>query len=120
MKEFREFLMERTDVGLGNSYLYAFLVFTPLLILVSWLLETGVDTPAKKFANKVDIALRLERPRLREGEADEGDVPCWKFALRSWEIWALFIWFTTILLITEIYGAFNGNKERIEAGDIRT
>jgi len=33
--------------------------------LVSWLLELGVDTPAKNFSAEVDIAARIQRPRLR-------------------------------------------------------
>jgi peptidoglycan/LPS O-acetylase OafA/YrhL len=36
------------------SLLWVFLIFTPVLFLVSWLLEIAVDTPAKNFANKVD------------------------------------------------------------------
>ena len=87
-----------------------------MLFLVSWLLERGVDNPTVQFARKVEVAMRKERPKLKEGEEDEGDVPCWKFAFYSWECWALFIWFTVILVYTEIYGAFNGNKERIQAG----
>ena len=47
---------------------------------------------------------------------DEGEVPCWKFAVYSWECWALLAWFTFLAAYTEIYGAVNGNKERIEGG----
>jgi hypothetical protein len=48
-----------------NAKFYVFLIYTPVLILVSWLLEMGVDTPAKNFSAEVDIAARIQRPRLR-------------------------------------------------------
>lgn len=89
-----------------------FLIFSPLLILVSWGLEVCVDTPSKDFANEVDQAERIERPKTEKPE----DRPrCWKFCLYSWKIWALFGWFMFILITTEVYGSYDGNKERIEA-----
>lgn len=42
----------------GHDYdlacLYCFLIFTPILFVVSWLLEMGIDTPSKEFAHAVD------------------------------------------------------------------
>ena len=38
----------------NEACLWVFLIFTPVLILISWLLEMGVDTPSKNFANEVD------------------------------------------------------------------
>ena len=67
------------------------------------------------MARKIDASLRKERPKLKEGQKDEGDVNCWQFAFYSWECWALFGWFFAILLYTEIYGAVDGNKERIRS-----
>ena len=34
------------DVGVGNAELYVFLVWAPVLLFVSWLLEIAVDNPA--------------------------------------------------------------------------
>lgn len=42
-----------------NAKFYIFLIYTPIIILVSWLLEMGVDTPAKNFSAEVDIAARI-------------------------------------------------------------
>lgn len=101
-----------------DALLYAFLIFTPVLILASWLLEIAVDTPAKNFANKVDIASRIEqKPRVaKDGEKlDEDDNTWYMFCLKSWELWALFAWFSVILIATEVYGAIDGNGERIMA-----
>ena len=57
--------------------------------------------------------MRRERPRLKEGQKDEGAPNCWQFAFYSWECWALLAWFSLILAYTEMYGAVDGNKERI-------
>jgi hypothetical protein len=45
------------DNGVGPEVglVYIILIYTPLLLLVSWLLEITVDTPAKKFSNEFDI-----------------------------------------------------------------
>ena len=45
---------EEHGTGEGLARLYVFLIFTPVLVLVSWLLEWAVDTPAKNFAAEVD------------------------------------------------------------------
>jgi len=34
---------------------YSIILFTPILFLISWLLEMAVDTPAKNFTRKVDM-----------------------------------------------------------------
>jgi len=96
----------------GEARICVFVIFTPVLILVSWLLEWAVDTPAKNFANEVDQAERIERPKT---EKEEDRPKCWKFCVYSWKVWALFGWFMFILITTEVYGSFNDNKERIEA-----
>ena len=47
----------KTAIGIS------FIVFTPILILVSWLLQILVDDPYKDFAYEVDIVSRKEKPR---------------------------------------------------------
>jgi hypothetical protein len=37
------------------AILYCILIYTPVLILVSWAVEFLVDTPAKEFSNELDI-----------------------------------------------------------------
>jgi len=43
--------------------LYVFLIYTPILVLFSWLLEWAVDTPAKNWACAIDIEAREEMGR---------------------------------------------------------
>lgn len=43
--------------------LYSFLIYSPVLILISWGLEWAVDTPSKKWASSIDIESRLEPAR---------------------------------------------------------
>mgnify|MGYP001055466760 CR=1 len=47
----------KTAIGIS------FIVFTPILVLVSWLLQILVDDPYKDFAYEVDIVSRKEKPR---------------------------------------------------------
>jgi hypothetical protein len=48
--------------------LWNFLIWTPVLILVSWILAIAVDIPAKDFAYELDLQCRLEAPKPRKGE----------------------------------------------------
>jgi len=43
------------DVEPNLAILYCILIYTPILILVSWLLTVIVDAPSKDFAYAVDI-----------------------------------------------------------------
>ena len=45
----------REGVSAELAIFYIFLIYTPILLLVSWLLEFTVDTPAKKFSNELDV-----------------------------------------------------------------
>ena len=56
------YLKDHTDASYADRYLYAFLIFFPVLLLVSWLLEMAVDNPSVKFAHKIDAAMRKKRP----------------------------------------------------------
>ena len=102
---------ETTGLTQGEARLAVFLVFTPVLIFVSWGLEYCVDTPAKNWSNEIDQAERIERPK---SEAPEDRPKCWRFVFLNWQFWALLGWFAFILITTEVYGSYNGNKERIE------
>ena len=39
---------------------YVFLLYTPVLLLVSWGLEVAFDTPGKNFAHAFDVFLRYD------------------------------------------------------------
>ena len=55
--ETKQALMEN---GVDSNYaiFYVFLIYTPILILFSWLLEWAVDAPSKRFSSAVDIESR--------------------------------------------------------------
>jgi len=36
-----------------------FLTYTPIIIIVSWILEITVDTPAKNWSAEIDVMARL-------------------------------------------------------------
>ncbi len=44
----------KKEISYDLSVLYTFLIWTPILFFVSWLITIGVDTPATDFANEVD------------------------------------------------------------------
>ena len=103
------------------SVLYVFLIFTPVLFLVSWGLEVLVDTPAKNFAHAIDVLTRFDNPlkkKKKDGEADkedEDDRTCSAFLAEQWFLWVLLGFVVAVGIVTEIYGAVNGNGDRIMA-----
>ena len=115
----------------GHDYdlavLYVFLIFTPVLFLLAWGLEALIDTPSKNFAHAVDQFSRLEVPKKKDavknrealhdgGEGDdEDDRNCSDFLTSNWILWVHVGFVIAVLMVTEIYGAVDGNKERIEA-----
>ena len=64
--------------------LYVFLIYTPILILFSWLLEWAVDTPAKNWAGAIDIEARLEKGRVKPGEEEKPKKGFCEFICKSW------------------------------------
>ena len=98
----------------------AFLIYTPPLFLVSWLLTKMVDNPAKDFAYEVDIQSRKERPPPPKGtekEATADYYSTWNFAKRSWAIFGFAGWLVCVYLFTEIYQMQFG-KQPILAQDV--
>ena len=68
-----EHMLVRYLVADGQGWNYklavyvAWLICTPVLILVSWLLTVLVDEPFKDFAYGIDIALRKKKPPVKTG-----------------------------------------------------
>lgn len=92
-------------VSQNLSVLYAWLIFTPVLIFVSWVLTVLVDDSSKDFAYDIDITLRISRPPPPK-KKDEEPVPketyysCWSFTKRSWKIFALLIYYLIMFIVT--------------------
>ena len=96
----------KTAVGLS------FIIFTPALILVSWLLQILVDDPYKDFAYEVDIVSRKEKPRnvKAEDKGDEDDRWFTSFLRQNLKFFGLMMYFLLLYIITESYSAY-ANKE---------
>ena len=45
-----------------DAVTYVFLIYTPLMLLISWILVILVDTPSKEFADEFDRLTRINRP----------------------------------------------------------
>jgi hypothetical protein len=99
---------------------YIWLIYTPLLILISWLLTILVDDPSKDFAYDLDIQTRIKRPpppnTMRptseagsaapasgDDEEQEDYYGCWPFTKRLWKIWGMLLWLLLVYVSTEIY-----------------
>ena len=101
--------------------MYTFLIWTPILIVFSWVLEILVDTPSKNFAYLLDIQTRTNRPpppkkekkEIMEGEMDNMEEPeqeseeeyysFGNFLKRAWPIIGFAIWLFLVFAVTQIY-----------------
>lgn len=102
------------------AVLYVFLIYTPVLLLVSWGLEIAFDTPGKNLAHALDVWTRYENPNKKkkpEAEAgeeeEEDDRTCGKFLTEQWFVWVLLIYLLVVLFVTESYAAVDDNGDRI-------
>ena len=107
------------DIDPNLAVLYVFLIYTPIVIFVSWILTVIVDGPSKDFAYQLDIQSRIKRPpppkyedKEEEEETEEQYSSCWSFTKRSWKILGFIIWLTVLLIFTEIYSAFKPEQNQ--------
>lgn len=114
MKELQKYWVDQ-----GNDYDYAaywvFLIFTPVLIILSWLMTMGIDTPAKNLAQDLDMNCRIQKPKPRKGAPPVETLGWGEFFLKKWQVWALTIYLLSVFVVTETYQSFNGNRERMVA-----
>jgi peptidoglycan/LPS O-acetylase OafA/YrhL len=92
--------------------LWCFLIFTPLLILISWLLAITVDIPSKDFAYELDIQCRVEAPKPKKGEEPVERPSFGRWLVTSWKFWAIIIFFVVVISFSEIFVAFHGVNPR--------
>ena len=115
-----DFVREMTESG-GMKYKLAvfisFCIFTPVLILVSWILLILVDDPFKNFAYEIDIVWRKTRPPVKNLTAEQAEVQKMeddndfsKFIKNSMKFFGLVMYFICLYVITESYSAYS-NKE---------
>jgi len=99
---------ENLGVDPELAIIYSFLIYTPIIILFSWLLEWAVDTPSKKWASSTDITAR------DDGKDKDG---FWGFLCSSWQFWCLIGWFSFILVTTEVYQAVRTPRDNEDSGE---
>ena len=111
------FVENGVDYDLG--VLYVFLIYTPVLLLVSWGLEVAFDTPGKNLAYALDVHLRFEDPSkkkkvpIEEYDEDQDERTCGKFLYEQWFVWVFVVYLLVALYATESYGSVDGNEDRI-------
>lgn len=95
------------EVEPNMAVLYCILIYTPIVILLSWLLTILVDGPAKDFAYNLDVQTRKERPPPpKDAENPEEYYSCLNFTKRSWKVIGFVIWLVVLFTFTELYSAF--------------
>lgn len=93
------------------AVLLAFVIFTPVLVLLSWILLVLVDDPFKDFAYEIDIVSRKNKPPVKSKSGDKdkeapesgNDDEFNKFIKNSWKIFSLALYFTFLFIVTESY-----------------
>lgn len=106
----------------NTACLWVFLIYTPVLILVSWLITICIDDPAKDFAYECDVQSRINRPppiRKDGGENTEESIrthyTCWSYTKRSWKvIFGFTTWLVLVVTVTSIYQAFKPERLHYE------
>ena len=95
-----------------------FLIYTPIIIIASWILTIIVDDPSKDWAYELDVQSRLNRPPIKQKDLTEKEKEefwdCWSFTKRSWKILAFVVWLLLVLIITESYQALRDPPVRHE------
>lgn len=99
------FLGQETEPN--DALLYVFLIYTPVIIIASWILTIAVDEPSKDWANELDVQSRLNRPAPRNKELTAEEVEeyytGWSFTKRSWKVLAFVVWLLLLVITTETY-----------------
>lgn len=97
-----------------------FLFYTPILLLVSWILEIVIDRPAKEFAGEFDRQIRRKRPRPIPTKNEDGEIvipneeefySCSEFMKRIWPIYVFIAWLLLLFISTEIFAANHTYKD---------
>ena len=82
------------------------LIYTPTLIVLSWILTFVVDEPSKKWVNSLDVQARQTRPPPRDtDETAEEHYSCWSFTKRSWYPIGFITYLVVLFIVTETYQA---------------
>ena len=114
-------------VPADEAVTYIFLIWTPVLFLVSWILELIVDRPSKEFAGEFDRQIRRQQPNpmpVKNEETGEMERPdkkefysCAAFSGRIWPIWVFIAWLTVLAVSIEIFNANHHYKPMVHVSE---
>lgn len=107
-------------VEADEAVTYVFLIYTPVLFVVSWALEIVIDRPAKEFAGEFDRQTRRNRPKpqpvlnAETGELEQQDpkefYSCGSFSKRIWPMYFFIGWLLTLAIAIEVFNATHTYK----------
>lgn len=110
-------------VEADEAVTYVFVIYTPILFLVSWVLEIIIDRPSKEFAGEFDRQTRRNRPKpapVKNEETGELESPdpkeyysCGAFSKRIWPIYFFIGWLLTLAIAIEIFNATHTYKPMV-------
>ena len=74
MKITKDYLVNELTYPAEDAILMTFFICTPVLLVVSWILEMLVDRPSKEFAGEFDRQVRRKRPRPMPTKNEDGEL----------------------------------------------
>ena len=120
MIDTKDYLVEELKYPEGDAIIMLFLFYTPILLLVSWILEVIVDRPSKEFSGEFDRQIRRNRPRPmpiknEDGEMVAPDIEEYyslsEFSKRIWPIYAFVAWLLFVFIFIELFAANHTYKD---------
>jgi len=115
-----DYFVDTLNYPAEDAVVMIFLIYTPFLLVVAWVLEIIIDRPAKEFAGEFDRQIRRNRPKPMPAlnssgvmeRPDEAEYySCSEFSKRIWPIYAFIAWLLFVFVTTEIFAAFHTYKE---------
>jgi hypothetical protein len=128
MVDTRDYLVDELKYPEGDAIIMLFIFYTPLLLLVSWILEVIVDRPSKDFSGEFDRQIRRKRPRPlsylnEDGElvvpSEEEYYSLSEFSKRIWPMYVFVAWLLLVFISIEIFAANHTYKEIEKPSDHR-
>jgi len=119
MRDTYNWMVGDQEVDAESATTYVFLIYTPVLLIVSWVLEIIVDRPAKEFAGELDRFMRRKRPKPVPEKNADGEMvspdpveyyATWTFWKRNWPCLAFILWLLVVFIFTELYDSFHDYK----------
>jgi hypothetical protein len=121
MKYLLNYFVEELAYPADDALIMVFLICTPILLFISWILELLIDRPAKEFAGEFDRQIRRKRPRPMPTVNEDGEliVPneeeyysFSEFSKRIWPIYAFIAWLLFVFVSIEIFAANHTYKNK--------